>query len=71
MQSDGASSAMLHSLLLRFSSENENAAMFVNSDPRIHELDGDVGNYRLWLIKMPAEVGGHYLHMKNLCKITV
>ncbi|XP_071082844.1 uncharacterized protein [Haliotis cracherodii] len=37
------------------SSENGNAAMFVNSDSRIHELDGDVGNYRLWLIKMPAE----------------
>ncbi|XP_071082843.1 uncharacterized protein [Haliotis cracherodii] len=38
------------------SSENGNAAMFVNSDSRIHELDGDVGNYRLWLIKMPAEM---------------
>ncbi|XP_046372641.1 uncharacterized protein LOC124146410 isoform X2 [Haliotis rufescens] len=55
IQSEKTDNLQMITCFESMSSENGNAAMFVNSDPRIHELDGDVCNYRLWLIKMPAE----------------
>ncbi|XP_046372639.1 uncharacterized protein LOC124146410 isoform X1 [Haliotis rufescens] len=56
IQSEKTDNLQMITCFESMSSENGNAAMFVNSDPRIHELDGDVCNYRLWLIKMPAEM---------------
>ncbi|XP_046568488.1 uncharacterized protein LOC124276866, partial [Haliotis rubra] len=54
IQSEPTDNQQLITCFDSMNSEDGNAAM--NSDTRIHELDGDVSNFRLWLIKVPAEM---------------